>query len=84
MAEVHGAAGQKPKWAPPEGLLEYVRVPGHSPGHLAFLHKPSGSLLAADTFCNLGRAGGLFSKASPPKLSRVPLGAYISQLGTSL
>ena len=71
MAELKGATGQAPKWAPPEGLLEYVRVPGHAPGQMALLHKPSGSLLMADTLANLG--GGLLKKA-PPQLGLVPPG----------
>lgn len=71
MAELKGATGQAPKWAPSEGLLEYVRVPGHAPGQMALLHKPSGSLLMADTLANLG--GGLLKKA-PPQLGLVPPG----------
>ena len=71
MSEVKGATGQPPKWAPPKGLLQYVRVPGHAPGQLAFLHKPSGSLLMADTVANMG--GGLLQK-QPPRLGLVPPG----------
>ena len=71
VAELKGATGQAPKWAPPERLLEYVRVPGHAPGQMALLHKPSGSLLMADTLANLG--GGLLKKA-PPQLGLVPPG----------
>lgn len=34
VSEVKGAAGQAPAWAPSPGLLEYVHVPGHSPGQV--------------------------------------------------
>lgn len=71
MSEVKGATGQPPKWAPPKGLLQYVRVPGHAPGQMAFIHKPSGSLLMADTMANVG--GGILQKQSP-KLGLVPPG----------
>ena len=71
VSEVKGATGQPPKWAPPKGLLQYVRVPGHAPGQMAFLHKPSGSLLMADAVANVG--GGLLQK-QPPQLGLVPPG----------
>ncbi|KAK9817480.1 hypothetical protein WJX74_001065 [Apatococcus lobatus] len=34
-------------WLPPD-FLEYVLTPGHAPGHVAFVHKPTSSLLAGD------------------------------------
>lgn len=71
MSEVRGGTGQAPQWVPPKGLLEYVRVPGHAPGQMAVLHKPSRSLLMADTIANLG--GGLVQK-KPPQLCLVPPG----------
>ena len=57
MSELKGATGQPPKWAPPSGLLQYRQVPGHAPGQMVFVHKPSGSLLTADVLANFG--GGL-------------------------
>ena len=71
MSEVKGATGQPPQWAPPKGLLQYVRVPGHAPGQMAFIHKPSASLLMADTIANM--CGGFVQK-QPPKLVLVPPG----------
>ena len=32
----------------PKGILEYHAVPGHSPGQLAFFHKPTGSVMTGD------------------------------------
>ena len=78
VSEVRGATGQAPNWVPPKGVLEYVRVPGHAPGQMAFLHKPSGSLLMADTIANLG--GGLIQKKAP-QLGLVPPGD-LPQLST--
>ena len=37
----------------PKGVLEYHAVPGHTPGQVAFFHKPTGSVLAADSFVHL-------------------------------
>ena len=74
MAEAKGAAGQAPAWVPRAGLLEYVHIPGHSPGHVAFLHRPSSSLLPADVIVNIG-GGGYFGLHTPPKLGLPPAGA---------
>ncbi|KAK9819085.1 hypothetical protein WJX81_001341 [Elliptochloris bilobata] len=38
----------QPAWLPPRGVLSFLRVPGHSPGQVALLHKPSGTLVSAD------------------------------------
>ncbi len=32
----------------PKGVLEYHAVPGHSPGQLAFSHRPTGSVMTGD------------------------------------
>lgn len=32
----------------PKGILEYHAVPGHSPGQVAFFHKPTGSVMTGD------------------------------------
>ena len=74
LSEAKGAAGQAPAWVPRAGLLEYVHVPGHSPGHVAFLHRPSSSLLPADVIVNIG-GGGYFGLPTPPKLGLPPAGA---------
>ena len=37
----------------PKGVLEYVAVPGHAPGQVAFFHKPSGSVVTGDAFVQL-------------------------------
>ena len=63
MSEVKGAAGQAPQWAPTEGLLEFAHMPGHAPGQIVMLHKPTASLLAADTITNL--RGGFLHKSAP-------------------
>ncbi len=83
VAEAKGAAGQAPAWVLPAGLLEYVHVPGHSPGHVAFLHRPSSSLLPADVIVNIG-GGGYFGLHTPPKLGLPPAGAPGSSLQISV
>lgn len=65
MSEVKGAAGQAPQWAPAEGLLEFTHMPGHAPGQIVLLHKPTASLLAADALTNL-RSGFLHKTAPQP------------------
>ena len=77
MSEVKGATGQAPQWAPAEGLLEYVRMPGHAPGQMVLLHKPTASLLAADTITNL--RGGFLHKTAP-QLGFAPPGSVSSQI----
>ena len=77
MSEVKGAAGQAPQWAPAKGLLEYVRMPGHAPGQIVLLHKPTASLLAADTVTNL--RGGLLNKIAP-QLGFAPPGSIPSRI----
>ena len=37
----------------PRGVLEYHAVPGHTPGQVAFYHKPTGSVIAADAFVQI-------------------------------
>lgn len=39
----------------PRGVLEYHAVPGHTPGQVAFYHKPTGSVIAADAFVHLSK-----------------------------
>ncbi|KAL3160316.1 hypothetical protein ABBQ38_009706 [Trebouxia sp. C0009 RCD-2024] len=39
----------------PKGVLEYHAVPGHTPGQVAFFHKPTGSVIAADTFVHMSK-----------------------------
>ena len=75
MSEVKGATGQAPQWAPAKGLLEYTRMPGHAPGQIVLLHKPTASLLAADTVTNL--RGGLLHK-TVPQLGFAPPGSIPS------
>ena len=75
MSEVKGATGQAPQWAPAKGLLEYVRMPGHAPGQIVLLHKPTASLLAADTITNL--RGGFLHKTAP-QLGFAPPGSVPS------
>ena len=37
----------------PQGVLHWLAIPGHSPGQVAFFHKPSASVIAADGFIQL-------------------------------
>ena len=37
----------------PKGILQYHAVPGHTPGQVAFLHRPTGSVIAADAFVHM-------------------------------
>ncbi len=37
----------------PKGVLEYHAVPGHTPGQVAFYHKSTGSVIAADSFTHI-------------------------------
>lgn len=37
------------------GSLQVIATPGHTPGHLAFLHLPSGTLLAGDAISTVSR-----------------------------
>ncbi len=79
VAEAKGATGQLATWAPPPGLLEYVHVPGHAPGHVAILHRTSSSLIPADVIINAaigGLLGGLPWKHNPPMLAFPPPGAH--------
>lgn len=39
----------------PKGVLEYHAVPGHTPGQVALFHKPTGSVIAADTFMHISK-----------------------------
>ena len=34
-------------WLPPN-FLSYVHTPGHAPGHVSYIHKPTSSLIAGD------------------------------------
>lgn len=34
-------------WLPPD-FLRYVHTPGHAPGHVSYIHKPTSSLIAGD------------------------------------
>lgn len=36
------------------GGLEVIHTPGHTPGHVSFLHKPSGVLITGDSVFNFG------------------------------
>ena len=75
MSEVKGATGLAPQWAPAKGLMEYTRMPGHAPGQIVLLHKPTASLLAADTITNL--RGGVLHKTAP-QLGFAPPGSVPS------
>lgn len=39
-------------WLPLD-VLQYIAVPGHTPGQVAFLHKPTGSVIAADSILQM-------------------------------
>ncbi|KAL4451520.1 hypothetical protein ABPG75_007182 [Micractinium tetrahymenae] len=45
--------------------LSWTPTPGHSPGHVSYLHEPSGSLLAGDALLLMEPALKLGSPASP-------------------
>lgn len=63
-----------------KNVLEYYLVPGHTPGQLAILHKPSGSLLTAET-CMNAPSTWPWSQSGPNEVS-MPLkfGTYSWQL----
>ncbi len=42
-----------PSWLP-KGIIEYVHTPGHAPGHLVFVHKPTKSVIAGDAMSHQG------------------------------
>ena len=70
----------KPSGWLPKSFLEYHLVPGHTPGQLAILHKPSGSLLTAET-CMNAPSTWPWSQSGPNEVS-MPLkfGTYSWQL----
>jgi glyoxylase-like metal-dependent hydrolase (beta-lactamase superfamily II) len=37
----------------PKGVLEYVHTPGHTDGHVSFIHQPSESMIAGDILFNI-------------------------------
>lgn len=39
---------------PIAGGLQVIHTPGHTPGHVSFLHKPSGTLITGDSVFNFG------------------------------
>jgi glyoxylase-like metal-dependent hydrolase (beta-lactamase superfamily II) len=47
------------------GSLEVIAAPGHTPGHVAFLDRRDGTLLAGDAYTTLG---GVATTAKPPVL----------------
>lgn len=47
------------------GSLEVIAAPGHTPGHVAFLDRRDGTLLAGDAYTTLG---GVATTAKPPAL----------------
>lgn len=55
----------------PKGILEYHAVPGHTPGQVAFYHKPTGSVIAADAFVHIS-AWWPFSSVKDVSLSSPP------------
>ena len=55
----------------PKGVLEYHAVPGHSPGQVAFYHKPTGSIIAADAFLHVS-AWWPFSSTKDIGLASMP------------
>ncbi|BDA48329.1 probable metallo-hydrolase YflN [Coccomyxa sp. Obi] len=63
IADAKGPSGQKPAWPSPRGIITFHHGPGHAPGHVSYLHIPSGSLVAGDVFGNLG---------NPPKITLPP------------
>lgn len=57
-----------PSWLS-QGVLEYLHTPGHAPGHLAFIHTPTQSVIAGDAFSHQSW-GWPFFKTSMPRLNR--------------
>ena len=47
----------KPAWILPRDILKFVHVPGHAPGRLALIHKPSHSLLLGDAVTHMNVTG---------------------------
>ncbi|CAL5224919.1 g7685 [Coccomyxa viridis] len=67
LADARGPAGTAAKWLPPKGVISWHHVPGHAPGQVAFIHKPSKSLLTADVISHMA-----FKKGEGPKPSLPP------------
>lgn len=40
--------GGKPAWTPTPGVLGFIHTPGHAPGHVVYVHKPTKALLSGD------------------------------------
>jgi glyoxylase-like metal-dependent hydrolase (beta-lactamase superfamily II) len=57
------------------GSLRVIPTPGHSPGHIAFLHEPTGALLVGDAVFNrTGLAVGADALAADPAGRNASLG----------
>ena len=63
-----GLVSGAPAWLP-QGVLEFLHTPGHSPGHLVFIHTPTQSVIAGDAFSSQSW-GWPFFKISKPRLNR--------------
>jgi glyoxylase-like metal-dependent hydrolase (beta-lactamase superfamily II) len=64
------------------GGLRVVHTPGHSPGHIALLHEPTGAVLVGDALFHRGELGlGPAALAADPRLRAGSLRALPRELG---
>ena len=63
----------------PKGVLEYHAVPGHTPGQVAFYHKSTGSVIAADSFTHIS-AWWPFSNVKGISLGSPPFSSSVEMV----
>ncbi|CAK0787724.1 hypothetical protein CVIRNUC_010946 [Coccomyxa viridis] len=67
VADVKGPAGNNAQWLPRQGTLKWQHVPGHAPGQVALIHKPSQSMIPGDAVAHMAaKAGGTPEISLPP------------------
>ena len=64
----------------PRGNLEFHTVPGHTPGQIAILHKPTASLIAADSIMQLPPWWPWSYLGQPVVHNPVAIGSFSMQL----
>ena len=66
----------------PKGILQFLHLPGHSPGQVAFVHQPSSSVLTADSVVNINALSGHAHLARPLAGSSLNLSAVGESIKT--
>ena len=66
----------------PRGILQFLHLPGHSPGQVAFVHQPSSSVLTADSVVNIKALSGHAHLARPLAGSSLNLSAVGESIKT--